>query len=114
MYVASYRYEVSRGVIYARFMRSRNTRFQPSWLCRLAVGGLRSSHILEDQVLKRESATDFIFSETNVLTVEASMRARQSVLIAVIPVDVESTKAIHTLKLAKAVKRHFAGTSNEL
>lgn len=38
-------------------MRSRNTRFQPSWLCRLVVGGLRSSHILEGQVLK-ESATD--------------------------------------------------------
>ena len=48
------------------------------------------------------------------LTIEASMRARQSVLVAVIAMDVESTKAIHTLKLAKAVQRHFAGTCNEL
>ena len=39
-------------------MRSRNTRFQLSWPCRLVVGGLRSSHILEDQVLKEESATN--------------------------------------------------------
>lgn len=50
----------------------------------------------------------------NALTIEASMRARQSILIAVIPVDVESAKAIHTLKLAEAVERHFAGTGNEL
>ena len=42
------------------------------------------------------------------------MRARQSVLIAVISVDVESAKAIHTLKLAKAVERHFACTCNKL
>ena len=48
------------------------------------------------------------------LTIEASMRARQSVLIAVIAMDVESTKAVHTFKLTKAVKRHFAGTRNEL
>lgn len=48
------------------------------------------------------------------LTIEASMRARQSVLVAVIAMDVESTKAIHTLKLAKAVKRNLAGTRNEL
>ena len=39
-------------------MRSRNIRFQPSWLYRLVVGGLRSSHILEDQVLKGGLATD--------------------------------------------------------
>ena len=49
-----------------------------------------------------------------VLTIEASMRARQSVLVAIITMDVESAEAIHTLKLAKAVKRHFAGTGNEL
>ena len=48
------------------------------------------------------------------LTIEASMRARQSVLITVVPVDVESAKAIHTLKLAKTVERHFAGTCNKL
>lgn len=50
----------------------------------------------------------------NVLTIEASMRARQSVLIPVITMNVESAKAIHTLELAKAVERHFAGTCNEL
>ena len=49
-----------------------------------------------------------------VLTIEASMRARQSVLIAIIPVDIEPAKAIHTLKLAKAIERHFAGTCNKL
>lgn len=48
------------------------------------------------------------------LTIEASMRARQSVLVAVIAVDIESTKAIHTLKLAKAIKRHLTGTCDEL
>ena len=50
----------------------------------------------------------------NVLTIEASMRARQSVLIAVIPVDIESAKAVHALKLAKAIERHFARTCNKL
>ena len=53
-------------------------------------------------------------SGANMLTIEASMRARQSVLIAVIAMDVESAKAIHTFKLAEAVERHFAGTRNEL
>lgn len=48
------------------------------------------------------------------LTIEASMRARQSVLVAVITMDIESTKTIHSLKLAEAVKRHLAGTRNEL
>ena len=28
--------------------------------------------------------------------------------------NVESAETIHTLKLAKAVKRHFAGASDEL
>lgn len=49
-----------------------------------------------------------------VLTIEASMRARQSVLIAVIPVDIESAKAIHAFKLAKTIERHFTGSCNEL
>lgn len=48
------------------------------------------------------------------LTIEASMRARQPVLVAVIPMYVEPAKAIHTLKLAKAVERDFASTRNEL
>ena len=96
-------------------MRSRSIRFQPSWPCRLVVGGLRRSRILEDQVLKRESATDISQARgVNKLTIEASVRARQPVLIAVIAVNVESAKAIHTLKLAKAVERHFASTCNEL
>ena len=42
------------------------------------------------------------------------MRARQSVFIAIIPMDVESAEAVHTLKLAKAIERHFAGTGDEL
>ena len=48
------------------------------------------------------------------LTIETSMRARQSVLISVVPVDVESAKAIHALKLPKPVEGHFTGTCNEL
>ncbi len=48
------------------------------------------------------------------LTVEARVRARQSILIAVIPVNVEPAEAIHSFKLAEAVKRHFASTCNEL
>ena len=55
-------------------MRSRNTRFQPSWLCRLVAGELRSSHILEDQVLNESQ----LMSQPRgmiVLTIEASMRA---------------------------------------
>lgn len=55
-----------------------------------------------------------LWGGVNVLTIEASMRARQPVLIAVVSMDVESAKAIHTLKLAKSVERHFAGTGNEL
>ena len=41
------------------FMRSRNTRFQLSWLCRPVVGGLHSSRTLEDPVLKKESVVIF-------------------------------------------------------
>ena len=48
------------------------------------------------------------------LTIEASMRARQSIFVAIISVDVESAKAIHTLQLSKAVERHFPGTCDEL
>lgn len=48
------------------------------------------------------------------LTVEASVRTRQSFLIAIIPMDVEPAETVHTLKLAEAVERHFAGTGHKL
>ena len=42
-------------------MQSRSIRFQQSLLCRLVVGELRSSRILEDPVLKRESVSAINF-----------------------------------------------------
>ena len=49
-----------------------------------------------------------------VRTIKTSMRARQSVLVAVVPVNVEAAEAIHALKLTKAIEGDFAGACNEL
>lgn len=48
------------------------------------------------------------------LTIEACMRGRQPLLVTIITVDVESTKAIHTLKFFEAVERYFTGSGDEL
>ncbi len=48
------------------------------------------------------------------LTVEAGMRARKSILVAIITMDVEPTEAIHALKLLEAVERYLAGSGNKL
>ena len=48
------------------------------------------------------------------LTVEACVRARKSILVAIVTVDVEPTEAIHTLKLPEAVERYLASSGNEL
>lgn len=42
------------------------------------------------------------------------MRAGQSVLAAIVTVNVESVDAVHTLKLLEAVQRHFACARDEL
>lgn len=94
-------------------MQSRSIHFQQSLLCRPVVGELRSSRILEDPILKGNQSLQSILWDST-LTIEASMRAWQSVPIAVIPMDVESAKAIHTLELAEAVEGHFACTCNKL
>ena len=48
------------------------------------------------------------------LTVEACVRARKSVLVAIVTVDVESTEAIHSLKFLKAIERYLASSGDEL
>ena len=48
------------------------------------------------------------------LTVETSMRTRKPILIAVITMDVEPTEAVHSFKLAKAIERYLASSSDEL
>lgn len=48
------------------------------------------------------------------LTVEASVRAGQAVLVAIVTMDVEATEAVHAFKLTEAVQRHFACARNEL
>lgn len=87
---------------------------QQSWQCKAAVEVIRSSRILGDQVLKWLSANALRSGGRARLTVEACMRAWQSVFVPVITVDIKSAEAIHSLKLSKAVERHFAGSSDEL
>lgn len=48
------------------------------------------------------------------LTVEASMRTRKPILIAVITMDIETTEAVHSFKLAKSIERYLASSSDEL
>lgn len=42
------------------------------------------------------------------------MRARQTVFVAVIAMDVEAVDAIHALKFLEAIERYLAGSGNEL
>lgn len=48
------------------------------------------------------------------LTIEARMRTWQSIFVAVITMNVETTEPIHALKLAETVERHFASTGDKL
>lgn len=48
------------------------------------------------------------------LTVEACVRTRKSILVAIITVDVESTEAVHALKFLETIERHFASPCDEL
>ena len=48
------------------------------------------------------------------LTIKARVRAWKSILVAIITMDVESTEAVHALKLLEAIERYFTGSSNEL
>lgn len=48
------------------------------------------------------------------LTIEASVRAWQPILIAIITMNVESAEPIHTLELTEAVERYLTGTCDEL
>ena len=42
------------------------------------------------------------------------MRTRKPILIAVITMDVETAETIHSFKLAEAIERYLASTSDEL
>lgn len=48
------------------------------------------------------------------LTIEACVRARKTVLVTVVPVDIEATDAVHTFEVLEAIEGHFASTSHEL
>ena len=48
------------------------------------------------------------------LTIEASMRTRQPILVAIIAMDVEPTESIHTLELTETIEWYFTGSRNEL
>lgn len=48
------------------------------------------------------------------LTIEASMRAREAILVAIITVDVEFTDAVHALELLEAIQWHLAGSGDKL
>lgn len=48
------------------------------------------------------------------LTVKASMRTRQPVLVAIVPVNIELAETIHSLQLLEAVQRHFARARDKL
>ena len=51
---------------------------------------------------------------SRVRTVEACMRAWKSVFVAIIPMDIESTEAIHALELLESIQRDFTRASDEL
>ena len=55
-----------------------------------------------------------MFWVVGILTIETSMRTGKPILIAVIAMDVETTEAIHPFKLAKAIERYLASSSDEL
>ena len=48
------------------------------------------------------------------LTVETGMRCWQSILVAIVPVNVESADAVHSLKFLEAVEWDFARAGDKL
>jgi len=56
----------------------------------------------------------FISQTWTKLTVKASMTARQTILAAIITVNVELGEAIHALELLEAVERNLGSSSDEL
>ena len=42
------------------------------------------------------------------------MRTRQSILVAIVPMNIEPAEPIHTLQLAKAIERHLTSISYKL
>ena len=52
--------------------------------------------------------------EERELTVEAGMRTGQSLLVAIVTVNIEPAEPVHALELAKAIKRDLASSGDEL
>ena len=95
--------------------QNQSTRFLPSWPCRLVAGEPRNCHTREDRVLPFVSNGSYIPADVQrVLTIEAGMRTRQSVLVAVVSMDVEPTEAVHTFELLESVEWDLTRTRNEL
>ena len=97
-------------------MRTQNTRCRPSWRCVLVVGESHSCRILASQALEQTVSPVWGLQKAkeSSLTVKASMRTWQPILIAIISMNVKSAESIHALKLAKAVQWYFASASDEL
>ena len=49
-----------------------------------------------------------------ILTIEASVRRWQPILVTIVSMNIETTDTVHALEFLKAVERDFAGTSDEL
>ena len=47
-------------------------------------------------------------------TVETGMRAWQSVLISIVPMDIELAEAVHSFKFFKSVEWNFTGAGDKL
>lgn len=95
-------------------MRTRSTRYQPSLQYTDVAGGPRSFHIQEDQALYARISFKNINAIGQKHTIEASVRAWQAVLVAIVSMDIEFAHAVHTLQLLEAVERDFASTCDEL
>lgn len=48
------------------------------------------------------------------LTVEACVRAGKALLIAVVPMDIETVNPIHALQFLESIERHLTGAGDEL
>ena len=48
------------------------------------------------------------------LTIKASMRTRQSVLVAVVSMDVEPAEAVHAFEFLETVERNLTSTCDKL
>ena len=52
--------------------------------------------------------------EIEELTVEAGVRARQSLFVAIVTMDIEAANTVHTLQLLESVERNFRSTGDKL